>query len=188
MRYRVPFGTQPRSGFAIFPIVLALTLLGMLAWATSYSVRSSSATTSAVRIAADLQGQANLIRQRIVQCYLEYTAGGYPVTPGSALVSDLLCPGASPTAQPLWTGTEGTFLPTPPPGFGAWTYRNDANGIEITAAALPGSTLDATVTTAIADASRRFSNLEADCLATASPPSMRIWLLKNPSAPAPTSC
>lgn len=128
-----------QGGFALVYVLAAIFLMGVLSAGMALAFRSNGQASGQQALAAQLVAQANLVRQKISQCAVEFPAGdngtgfhpSYPATPVSGLVSDLACPGAPVGANNLWTGTDGTFLPRPPTGFTAWTYVNDATSVRI---------------------------------------------------------
>lgn len=136
------------AGIAIGPILFIIALLGILATTMSAGVGNMSTSSTVDRVAADIPSQANLIRTKINECYMQFLSNAidnsgappydgvaaclhdmYPCsdqTNGTA-VSDLRCPGdtlVGGNQQSLWTGPRPATLPPPTSGFGAWMYFN----------------------------------------------------------------
>ena len=126
------------KGFAVGYLILAIFLTALIieAGIKASSILSTSKFTE--NKVAELTAQANLIRQKITQCVVEYPEGDNgtsffkPYPAGTNVeVSTLECPGAPAGAKNLWTGKDGVFLPIPPKGFNSWRYTNDSNGVRI---------------------------------------------------------
>ncbi len=137
------------AGIAIGPILFILALLGVLATVLSSGMEGGfSSAGNADRITADIVGQANMIRTKILECQMQFLVNGrthasapcandpYPCSDqndGTA-VADLTCPNDALTAggneQSLWSGPRAAMLPPPTKGFSAWMYMNagDAGG------------------------------------------------------------
>ena len=139
------------AGIAIGPILFIIALLGILAAVMATSMGSFGTATTADRVTADINTQANLIRSKISECYMQTLANNglvdnssappfdtvpecahdaYPCsdqTNGTA-VSDLRCPGdaldGGGNQQNIWTGPRNAQLPPPTSGFTAWQYLN----------------------------------------------------------------
>lgn len=127
------------SGIAIGPILFVLAILALLAAVIAAGGSDFQVAGGADRITADIKAQANLIRNTINDCNLQYSLavstnsvtpvlgsnpdGPYPTTPVSGLVSDLGC---TPMGTPsLWnSGTNNILLPQPTTGFNPWSYIN----------------------------------------------------------------
>jgi len=119
------------AGIAIGPILFVLALLAILAVAMAGGGGDFQVASSSDRITADIIAQANLIRNTINQCNMQYTmavssgsvapttdpyptSGGVPVA-----VSSLTCTPMGGTA--MW-GSTMVLLPPPTAGFNAWNY------------------------------------------------------------------
>ncbi len=121
---------HPSAGIAIGPILFVIALLAVLAAAMSSGGGDFQVASGADRITADVVAQANMIRNTINNCNMDYTlkvsmnavaatSDPYPATPGSGFVTDLVC---TPTdASSLWGAI---LLPRPTQGFSAWSYIN----------------------------------------------------------------
>ena len=122
---------QAERGMVVGPILWAVGILAVLMWLIGQGSSDFGAAMTADRISENLIAQASLIRGKIVECWL-VTQGrptaGWPATPASGLVSDLTCPGDPAASQNLWMGARPAPLPSPPLGFGAWTYAYSASG------------------------------------------------------------
>jgi len=129
------------AGIAIGPILFVIALLGVLAMVASAGMGSFGTAPVADRVTADIGSQANLIRAKINECYMQFLATGtnnsaapcandaYPCsdqTTGTA-VKDLTCPGdplVASAQQNIWTGPRNALLPPPTTGFSEWMYMN----------------------------------------------------------------
>ncbi len=130
------------SGIAIGPILFVIALLGILATVATSNMGSFGTVSMADRIAADVGSQANLIRSKINECYMQYLANGvnnsaapcagdaYPCSDQTTgtLVTALTCPGDPLDGggnQPnIWTGPRTSNLAPPTAGFAPWYYMN----------------------------------------------------------------
>jgi hypothetical protein len=126
------------AGIAIGPILFVIALLAVLAMVMASGNGDYQVANSADRITADIVTQANMIRNTISQCNLQYmleastttisnasfvpTTDPYPVTPASGLVADLVC--SPTTGLSLWNDKT---LPPPTSGFGPWNYIDAGN-------------------------------------------------------------
>lgn len=141
------------SGSALVYILIAVALLAAL---TATFMRSSNEQPQAqanFRVASTLNSQIQLVRSAIQDCVLTYPAGDtsggaptdnkpYPLEPDNAYldtpaadkeVRNIRCPGNpgdSNDHAPIFGGTTGRYMPPPPPGFGQWTYANDADATD----------------------------------------------------------
>jgi hypothetical protein len=139
------------AGIAIGPILFILAILGILALVFSSGSSSFGVAQTADRVKSDVGSQANLIRSKINECYMQNLTtavnnssapcsgidpcpvacqdDAYPCsdqTNGTA-VTALTCPGDSLVGgvqQNIWTGSRNAMLPPPTSGFSAWTYMN----------------------------------------------------------------
>jgi hypothetical protein len=118
------------AGIAIGPILFVLALLAVLAAVMSAGNGDFQVASGADRITADTVAQANLIRNTINECNLQYmltvssgsinpTSDPYPLsnTSTGTAVSALLCDPIG--SSSLWGAI---LLPPPTTGFNAWTY------------------------------------------------------------------
>ena len=123
------------SGIAIGPILFVIALLALLAAVMATGGGDFQVAGGADRITADIGAQANLIRNTINECNMQYTLGVstgsvapvvsgdyYPTSAGSGTpVSALGCTPMS-TASIWNTSTSTILLPQPTSGFNAWNY------------------------------------------------------------------
>lgn len=124
------------AGIAIGPILFVLALLGVVAMVMAQGGNNFTSVSVIDRVTADVVSQANLIRNTISTCNMQYqmsqTLAGsaapddvYPF--GSALgtataVRDLVC---NPTGgASLWGANAGILFPPPTRGFNEWQYIN----------------------------------------------------------------
>lgn len=123
------------AGIAIGPILFIVAILAVLAAAMSTGNSNFQTASVMDRIQADISTQANLIRNTINNCNLQYKLalsmgsepvstdppGGYPAsnTTTGTSVSSLVCDPAG--AASLWGDI---LLPPPTKGFDAWMYVN----------------------------------------------------------------
>ncbi|MDD5586619.1 MAG: hypothetical protein PHY92_06650 [Alphaproteobacteria bacterium] len=129
------------AGIAIGPILFVIALLGILAAVFAAGTSSFGVATMADRVTADINSQANLIRSKINECYMQSIANNvdnsaapcagdtYPCSDQTdgTLVVDLTCPGDSlvdSAQQNVWTGPRNALLPPPTSGFTPWRYMN----------------------------------------------------------------
>jgi len=153
------------KGFAVVSLVLmVIALMAVIAGAIAISSRSYNAAVAINNTVTQLVAQANLIRQKVTQCVIEYSEGDngtgfhktYPA--GTNVdVSTLTCPGAPAGSNNLWTGSDSVFLPNPPVGFNAWKYTNDATSVRISIQTTNVSGYG----TAMSKAAAKFSSSEA---------------------------
>ena len=131
----------PSAGIAIGPILFVIALLAVLAAVMASGGSDFQVASGADRITADLVAQANLIRNTINQCNMQYSLsmsenpgmtpvnadppGPYPSSANSGTaVSALVCDPLA-AAPSIWNSTTSTILlPPPTQGFNPWTYIN----------------------------------------------------------------
>jgi len=132
------------AGIAIGPILFMLAVLGVIAAVVSAGGGSGLGSAGvADRITADVVGQANLIRSKIGECYMQYIVNGTNYATAAPCLNDaypcsdqtngtdvaaLTCPNDPLTGggdqQSLWTGLRFASLPIATKGFANWTYIN----------------------------------------------------------------
>lgn len=153
------------AGIAIGPILFVLAMLGILAsvFASGGSGNFGAAGISD-RVTADIVGQANLIRSKILECHTQYLVNAtnfasapcandpYPCSDqtNGTLVSALTCPNDpldGSDERSLWTGLRAASYPVATKGFADWKYFNagDAGGRCIWTAPTSGSSSTAVV-------------------------------------------
>lgn len=120
------------AGIALGPILFVLAILGILGAVISAGSGSFGSAGITDRVAADVVAQANLIRQKINECYQMYGTNanydGYPASGAvSIAVSTVACSGDPSGLQNIWSGNRTANLPPPTSGFGAWYYINTNN-------------------------------------------------------------
>jgi hypothetical protein len=144
------------AGIAIGPILFVIALLGILATVASSGIGNFGMATTTDRVSADLYSQANLIRSKINECYMqslnkESSAlvdnseappfdgaasrcphDPYPCSSADGTdVEDLTCPydplNGEGNQPNVWTGVRLAQMPPPTPGFNAWQYMNAGN-------------------------------------------------------------
>lgn len=169
-------------------IIVGIALLAVLATSLSLSSRGTGFHQMRIAVDAEISSQANLIRQRVIECNLRYPTPGFPTTPVSGLVRDLRCPGAPNGYQILWNSPNNPSLPKPPTNHNEWTYVADSAGIRITTAALASYATNADLLGGQYTAWRRFHSSEADCNQSSGTASVTIWIQKTGSAPPPVAC
>lgn len=114
---------------------MVVALVGLLS-ATLLRGGDALQAFSSGNFVASLNGQAALIRSRVLACAIDYPAGDngsgfqprYPAAPTATAVSTLLCPGSG---RNLWNGDDGVNLPPALSGVAPWSYVNDATSIRI---------------------------------------------------------
>lgn len=179
---------RARKGIAIAQVIIAISLLAALAVAQSLSASGFKSQNLRLTVDAEVSSQANLIRQRLIQCNLRYPTPGFPTVPPSGLVRDLTCPGAPTGFQQMWNAPNQPSLPRAPLHHAEWTYLNDAAGIRFRTSALPSYFGNPEIRGGHHTAWQRFHSTEADCLHNSSEATVTVWLQKTGSAPAPNAC
>lgn len=139
---------RAQRGFAVLSYTLAtLVLLGITAAVVLVSSNRSSNADQQWVATSKIIAQANLLRQKILDCAGQNgnngtsTHSAYPL--GSAIdqvttVALLTCPYSS---QNLFSGTDGVFLPPAPTGFATWQYLNSSTAgvqLQLTATTFTG--------------------------------------------------
>lgn len=125
-----PRSLSAQSGIAIGPILFVIAILALLAAVISAGFGDFGVASTADRVAADVQSQANLIRAKINECNIKYGTNanydGYPASDATngTVVSALNCAGDPAGQQNLWSGARTTSLPPPTTGFNNWFYIN----------------------------------------------------------------
>ncbi|MFA5040279.1 MAG: hypothetical protein WC464_01420 [Bdellovibrionales bacterium] len=127
------------AGFAIGPILFVLAMLAVLGAVIASGSTNFQLSSTIDRITADITAQANMIRNTINNCNLQYQMalstgsvslvetdppGGYPesnTTSGTA-ISALAC-------DPMGTSSLWGAIMMPPPtkGFTPWMYMNNGS-------------------------------------------------------------
>jgi hypothetical protein len=133
-----------QRGFTVAYLIGGVALLSLATAAMVRSSYNSSAVDQEWSTATQMVAQANLLRQKILDCASQGGDNGsanhpaYPTGSGVAAAT-LTCPygGLS-----LLTGTDGVFLPPAPSGFNAWTYTNNVTNVTLRLQA--SSSVDAT--------------------------------------------
>jgi len=116
-------------GFITGQVLLGLILMAGAASAFALSQFEMAGTSTMTRVGSEVPAQANLIRQQISNCVINYATPAassgrpYPENAAGSNVRDLLCPNAPAGRQALFGGFDGVFLPQPPAGFSEWTYH-----------------------------------------------------------------
>lgn len=118
---------KSQSGNVLFMIFIAVALMGALTAVMMRGGGEQATSMTATRISEQLKSQAASIRSAIVECDLTNNLG-YPVENAVTLDAVNCQIDATPTYQPLFTGTANRFVPVPPEPFNAWYYNNDGAG------------------------------------------------------------
>lgn len=136
-------------GFAAATVLFSLALFVMIGVATATLSRNSSKTRQFQETKEQMIAQRDVIWSTLLLCKTIFPAGNngngfgvrqqFPATPVDGSVASLVCPGQSPTS--IWSGDLTTMSPRALPGFGPWTYVNDATSIRITTTALDAGSL-----------------------------------------------
>ena len=128
---RVP---APARGFIMGYILFALVMLGVVVAALS-RIEDSQADAkwvdaALVRLKENIQNS----RVQVITCAALVTTDltgeaqdatpQYPASPADGLLGSLVCPQGSLQPMPLFDGSSGVFVPTPPAGFSPYTYVN----------------------------------------------------------------
>lgn len=120
-------------GLAVLSYLLfSVFLLGLIGAIVAKSRMGPDNAGKAWVNGSDIAAQANLIRNKLLDCSTGEGNNGstnhpsYPLGSSAGtttLVSALTCPT---NGQSLLSGTDGIFLPPTPTGFNAWQYTNKA--------------------------------------------------------------
>ncbi len=144
-------------GSALIYILIAIALIAALTASFMQPATQQTRTQNSFKLAAELNGQVQMVRAAIQDCILQYPTGdsaisvvgyhpNYPLEPDSTYfpttpsiraadknVSGLRCPGNNPGSPSqnqhflIFGGSSGRFMPAVPALFGPWTYRNGTN-------------------------------------------------------------
>ncbi|MBI3418868.1 MAG: hypothetical protein HY053_01870 [Proteobacteria bacterium] len=182
------------SGIAIGMILFVIALLGVIAIAISASSGNFMGTTIVPdRVAHDMKSQANLIRNKILECYTYgYDRGEladkYPSSTGNGTAVDSLdCPAYTSGQQNLWTGQSPAAFPPPPAGFGPWYYVNaGANGGRCVRIQ-PNTPSDVGIKNGLAQVSVAFSANELVYDSSSSSQRFILWITR-PNGSASADC
>ena len=136
-------------GFAAATVLFSIALFVMIGVASSTLARNSLKSRQFQETKDQMIAQRDVIWSTSLLCKTIFPAGNngnglgvrqqYPATPGDGSVASLVCPGQSPTS--IWSGDLTTMSPRALPGFGPWTYINDATSIRITTTALDAGSI-----------------------------------------------
>lgn len=141
-----PVRLEKQRGFAAY-VFLVIAMLSLTAVVAAKMSRAGGQQQWNFETKNTVLDQSKIIRTRIIGCAIAFPAGNngtgfhprFPATPGTGLVSDLVCPGQA-APNNLWTGVGGMTLAAAPGGFSAWTYNNDGSSIRISIQAVVGTT------------------------------------------------
>lgn len=125
-----PAGRQ--QGIAIGVVIATLMLLALLAASLAIASHDTTSYVSREQYKTMLMTQAQMIRQKIARCALDYPAGSngsanaadvaYPLADTLAAASGLTCPGSG---GQIFDGTDGAFYPAVISGCNGWQYINN---------------------------------------------------------------
>lgn len=160
-------------------LIAAIVLSGVVA---ASQARSGSKAAKAQRIdtaVSSINAQANLVRQTLTQCAIDYPSGdngtgfniAYPAATTATALTGLQCPGAPVGFTDFWGGRNGVFEPVAPAGFGSWTYTNNATGVSLSISA---SSADDAITAALDRVAATYSSLEASRAGLA----LTVWIIR----------
>ncbi|MDD4616766.1 MAG: hypothetical protein PHW76_06615 [Alphaproteobacteria bacterium] len=144
------YKVHPSAGFAIGPILFVIAMFALLGTVLATGGNDFQSASISDRVNADVTAQANMIRNTINNCNLQYSMAlrlirdsdgaaaseaDDPYPYGSALgaATDVRSLKCNPMGNvPLWggkgdgtDGSSGILLPQPTKGFDEWTYVND---------------------------------------------------------------
>ncbi|MBU6234247.1 MAG: hypothetical protein KGQ41_00235 [Alphaproteobacteria bacterium] len=144
-------------GSALIYILIAIALIAALTASFMQPATQQTRTQNSFKLAAELNGQVQMVRAAIQDCILQYPQGdgsinvagyhpNYPLEPDSTYfptspairaadknVANLRCPGNNPGSpnqaqhSQIFGGSTGRFMPAMPALFNPWTYRNGTN-------------------------------------------------------------
>ncbi len=172
-----------RSGIAIGMILFVIAIIAVISIAISASSNFTGSTITPDRVSADVKSQANLIRNKILECYTNgYDRGDlpdkYPSSTGNGtLVEDLDCPSYNSGAQNIWAGQSPASLPPPPRGLNDWYYVNAGSSGGRCIRIQPASA-DASVKQGLTQASSSFSSMELSYDTGKDAPRFIVWITR----------
>lgn len=141
-------------GSALIYILIAIALIAALTAMFMQPASQQTRSQNSFKLAAELNGQVQMVRAAIQDCILQYAEGdngtsaisgyhaNYPLeaddtylaTPASDKnVANIRCPGNNPGGANandhvlMFGGNSGRFMPATPAMFTPWTYRNGTN-------------------------------------------------------------
>lgn len=192
---------SPQAGVAVGVILFVLAMLAVVATAYTASGNFTGSTITPERIGRELRAQADLIRTKINECYMNFkdidhsgvshlNDTNFPASSGTGtLVESLECPTYGTGTKNLWTGQSSVMLPPPPKGLEKWVYRNagaiEGRCIRIQPEAANAS--DNAFKQGMAEAAMAFSDLERT-YSSPSPSQRLILWITRPSGTAHADC
>jgi hypothetical protein len=130
-----------KHGFINGQMMLAVALVAAMGGMIARTAMEQANVSLVQRVSAELINQATMIRQSVNACTLKYPIPNspYPAAPASNQARDTICPNhpdaglvAPANAQAkVFNGSNGAFLPPPPPGWGEWQYVVSGSTISI---------------------------------------------------------
>jgi hypothetical protein len=182
-------------GIAIGMILFVVALLGVIAIAMTAGSNVAGTTIVPDRVAADVKTQANLIRNKILECYTYgYERGDladkYPASTGTGTpVEDLVCPAYNAGTNNIWNGQSPAMLPPPTTGFDKWVYVNagTAGGRCIRIQPTSGNANDQGLKNGLAQASSYFAANELVYSSGSGSQRFILWI-SRPSGTPSTDC
>jgi hypothetical protein len=185
------------SGIAIGMILFVISLLAVITIAVSSSGNFMGTTVTPDRVTADIKSQANLIRSKIMECFMNGRSNErgdladlYPASTGAGTaVTDLDCPSFTSGQQNLWTGQSPASLPPPTTGFDPWMYKNagSVGGRCIRIQPTSGFVNDLGTKNGLAQVSTAFSSNERIYDSGSSSQRLIIWITR-PTGAADADC
>jgi len=178
------------SGIAIGMILFIIAVIAVLSIAISASGNFMGTTVTPDRVSADVKSQANLIRNKILECYTYgYERGDlvdkYPSSTGTGTpVSDLNCPSYPTGLTNIWAGQSPASLPPPPGGFDKWYYVNAGASGGRCARIQPLSTTDVGLKNGLLQASSVFDANELSFDANSGSLRFILWITKPTGSPS----
>jgi len=133
-----------QTGSALIYILIAIALIAALTAVFMQPAGQQTQTQNTFKLAAEMNGQVQMIRAAIQDCILQYPEGDgahgtYPLEPDDAYLASpaadknilgLRCPGNNPGSPnqnnhgAIFGGATGRFVPAVSPLFDPWTYRS----------------------------------------------------------------
>jgi hypothetical protein len=179
-----------QAGIAIGPILFVIALMAVIGIAMSSSNNFTTSTITPDRVSADIKSQANLIRNKILECYTNgYDRGDlpdkYPASTGNGtLVEVLECPSYNSGSQNLWSGQSPASLPPPPAGFHKWYYVNAGVSGGRCIRIEPTSTSDLGLKNGLVQASTSFSTMELLYDTNSTTQRFILWITRPSGSPS----
>jgi hypothetical protein len=180
------------SGIAIGVILFVIALIAVISIAMGASGNFMGSTITPDRVTADIKSQANLIRNKILECFTNgYDRGDlpdrYPSSTGTGtLVEALDCPSYGAGQTSMWMGQSAATLPPPTGGFDKWVYVNAgaSGGRCIRIQPSTGNTTNEGIKNGLIQASSNFSAMELTYDSNGASQRFILWITRPSGTPS----